>query len=502
MRKRLSRIFLGISLFSFGFVIAVILISNFEWTDISQAAKDYTPVENKSRTESNIQPRAEGSIFDLNQAFVDIANEVTPSIVTIKTEKVVQHPQMRGPWEDFFDEFFRERDMRSTVLGSGVVVKEDGYILTNNHVVAQGEEITVKLYNGKEYQAEEVLTDPRTDIAVVKIDVDGLDAIQIGNSEELQVGEWVLALGNPFDENLQHTVTAGIVSAKGRTDVFNRRQVGDLIQNFIQTDAAINPGNSGGALVNLYGQLVGINTAIATRSGGYQGIGFAIPVNMATNVMNDLIEKGKVVRGYLGVYMEPVDNEEAEALGMDRPYGALVSRVVDGSPADKAGIKVSDVIIGVDGNSVENPGDLQSKISQLNPGEKHTITVIRGGDEKELSVRIGEMPEDMDQQPASAGEAREFGMSLRNITSDLAERFDLQTRSGVLVAEVERGSQAADKGIQPGDIITHVGPNNPVDNLEEYREAIGEYEPGESFLLRLKRGENNFFVGLRVPAEE
>ncbi len=249
--------------------------------------------------------------------------------------------------------------------------------------------------------------------------------------------------------------------------------------------------------------LVGINTAIYAAGGeGSIGIGFAIPVNMATSVMNDLIETGKVIRGFLGVRMQSVDNEQAEALGMERPYGAIVSEVVAGSPAEKAGMRVGDVIVEVDGKTVENPGDLQSKISQLNPGETHKITVIREGDEKNLTVEIGEMPEDMDQLSSAQQETiRKFGMSLQNVTPDLAERYDLQVDSGVLVTEIERGSQAAEKGIQPGDIITHVG-SKPVDDMKEYRKAIEEYEPGESFLLRLRRGENNLFVGLRVPEQE
>ncbi|MBD3273979.1 MAG: trypsin-like serine protease, partial [Candidatus Marinimicrobia bacterium] len=225
-----------------------------------------------------------GALESFNNAFTQIAEEVTPSVVTIQTEQVVDHPEMG----DFFDQFFRQpRDMTRQVLGSGVIVRENGYILTNNHVVARGEEIKVLLEDGTEYTAQDVITDPLSDLAVLKIDAEDLPAIQMGDSDELRVGEWVMAIGSPFGVELQHTITAGIVSAKGRTGVFTGSS---MIQDFIQTDAAINPGNSGGALVNLYGQLVGINTAIATRSGGNQGIGFAVPVNMAVKVMNDLIE--------------------------------------------------------------------------------------------------------------------------------------------------------------------------------------------------------------------
>ncbi|MCF7805937.1 MAG: DegQ family serine endoprotease [Candidatus Marinimicrobia bacterium] len=501
MKKRLLRIAYDMTLLIGGFLIAGLLFSNVQWPEISLAAEEYTPVANAPKPDVTGKS-ADSPIAALNNTFVNIADRVTPSVVTIKTKRVIKQPQMPAPMRQFFDDFFEQRDMRNTVLGSGVIVKENGYILTNNHVVARGEEITVKLNNGKEYQAEEVLTDSRTDIAVIKIDAEGLDAIEIGDSSELRVGEWVLALGNPFDENLQHSVTAGIVSAKGRTDVFSRRQAGDLIQNFIQTDAAINPGNSGGALVNLYGQLVGINTAIASRSGGNQGIGFAVPINMATDVMNDLIQHGKVVRGYLGVYMQPVDNEIAKAMGLDRPHGAMVNKVAEGSPAAEAGLKVKDLITAVDGDPIQNPGNLQSRITQMDPGEQHKLTVIRDGEKKTLAVTIDEVPEDMEQQQASAQAAKNFGMTLRNVTPELADKFDLPVQTGVLVAEVQRGSQAAEKNIRQGDIVTHVGRQHPVKTVADFKQALREYDPGDSIILRLMRGDNLFFVGLTIPTQE
>ncbi|MCF7805627.1 MAG: DegQ family serine endoprotease [Candidatus Marinimicrobia bacterium] len=502
MRKTLSRIFLGISLFSVGFIVALILLSDFEWTQQGQAAGP-EPVMNVSKSESELDSDSQNAVLSLNKAFVDIAEKTTKSVVTIRTTKVVEHPQLKNsPFEEFFDRFGPREEFRTRALGSGVIVSDDGYILTNHHVISQGEEIMVKLKDGREFQAEEVKSDPMTDIAVVKIDADDLPAIQIGNSEELKVGEWVLAIGSPFSEQLQHTVTAGIVSAKGRTDVMRRRNR-DLYEDFIQTDAAINPGNSGGALVNLYGQLVGINTAIATRSGGNQGVGFAIPINMATRIMNDLIERGRVVRAWLGVRIQDVDSDIAKSMDMDRPNGAAVLEIVEDSPAANADLQVGDVITAVDGKQIRNSSDLRTRIASREPDTKHKLTIIREGNEKTVTVELGELPENL----ASRSEAPEedeisdFGMTLQNITPQMAQRFELSVDVGVLVTEVERGSPAAEKNIRPGHVITHVGLNNPIENVEEYRQSISEYEPGESVLLVVQAGDNSFFAGFTIPEE-
>jgi len=508
MRRTLSKVFLAISLFSVGFIVALILISDFEWTQQGQAANT-SPAVNAPKSESTMGEDTQNSALALNNAFVEIAKKTTKSVVTIRTTKVIEHPSMENsPFEEFFGEDFFKRfyprgEFKSSALGSGVIVSADGYILTNHHVVSRGEEITVKLKDGREFQAEEVKSDEMTDIAVIKIDAEDLPAIQIGNSDQLNVGEWVLAIGSPFSEQLQHTVTAGIVSAKGRTDVM-RTQNRDLYEDFIQTDAAINPGNSGGALVNLYGQLVGVNTAIATRSGGSQGVGFAIPINMATKVMNDLIEKGRVVRAWLGVRIQDVDNDLAKSMDMDRPYGAAVLEVVPESPAAEEDLKVGDVIVEVDGNDVRNSSDLRTRIAGLEPGSEHKLTIIRKGKEKTVSVALGELPENI----ADGGPTREtpeptrqFGMTLRDITPAMAQQFNLSTDSGVLVTEVERGSPAAEKNIRPGHVITHVGLDNPVENMDEYREALSKYKPGESVLLIVRAGENTFFAGFEIPEE-
>ena len=506
MSKTVSRIFLAISLFSFGFIAALVMLTDLNWTEKGEAAKPAEPIATVSKTDAALQPNAQGTLEGFNNAFVQIAKKVTPSVVTIKTKQVIEHPDLPPGFDDFFNRFFprQQQDMTQQVLGSGVIVRDDGYILTNNHVVARGKEITVTLYDGREFKAQNVMTDPRSDLAVVQIDQSNLPAIEIGDSDELQVGEWVIAIGSPFGEQLQHTVTAGIVSAKGRTNIDLRQP--SMIQDFIQTDAAINPGNSGGALVNIYGQLVGINSAIATQSGGYQGIGFSIPANMAVKVMNDLINKGEVTRAYIGVTIQEVDNDIARAMKMDRPYGAAVNGIRDGSPAAKSNLKVGDVITAVDGTTIKGPGDLQAKISVLDPGTKHQLTVIRNGNQRQLSITVGEMPSQYgmasEESQGPQGTTRgSLGMSLSNITPQMAQQYNLPTTTGVLVTAVQPGSPAADKGIQRGDVITHVGVDNPVENMEDFQNAIETYNPGDSVLLRVQRGDRSFFVGISIPEE-
>jgi len=504
MKRTFSRIFLAISLVSFGVLLGVILLAQFDWTKTGEAANEAAMV-NKSKAQSDYQLSKDSPLAQFNNAFINISNQVTPSVVTIQTEQVIKHPQMQGQqFEDFFGNdfwkrFFPHGNMKRDILGSGVIVRKDGYILTNNHVVENADEITITLYDGREIKAEDVKTDPRTDLALIKVDEKDLPAIQLGNSNELQVGEWVLAIGSPFGEELQHTVTAGIVSAKGRTDIMSRNNYED----FIQTDAAINPGNSGGALVNLYGQLVGINTAIATRSGGNQGIGFAIPVNMATKVMNDLIEKGHVVRAWLGVYIQTVDNDIAKSMGMNKPYGALVNKVESGGPADKAGLEKGDVIIQLDGKEVQSSSELRNRIANSTVGSKHDLTVLREGKKKDLTVKLEELPKDVAQNGSEEQtQTQDFGLTLRNLTPDMAQQYNLKVNSGVLVTDVERGSVAAEKGIQPGDVITHIGVDNKIENLDDYHKVMDKHKPGDSVLFSIQRGDNTFFVGLTIPEEK
>ncbi|MDM7915861.1 MAG: Do family serine endopeptidase, partial [Candidatus Eisenbacteria bacterium] len=326
-----------------------------------------------------------------SKAFVHIAKQVLPSVVTITSERTVQVTGMPGPgggFRFFGDDFFRffntpER-VPQTGSGSGVIISPDGYVLTNNHVVREADQIRVTLEDGRTFDAEMVGTDPKSDVAVIRIKADDLVPARLGNSDELEVGEWVLAVGNPFQ--LSSTVTAGIVSAVGRSNI----GLADY-EDFIQTDAAINPGNSGGALVNLDGEVVGINTAIATRSGANEGVGFAIPINMASRIKDSLIHEGKVVRGWLGVNIQNLNESTAEIFGLDRPQGALVSQVVPGSPAADAGLRVRDVITEIDGRPVKDVEDLQLQVVDRAPGTRVKLTVQREGRDRTVEVKLGEL---------------------------------------------------------------------------------------------------------------
>jgi serine protease Do len=315
------------------------------------------------------------TLRDLNQAFVDIVSKVKPAVVTVSTERIIYvRPMSPFSGDPFFRFFFGpqgrqapEQEYRQRGLGSGVIVSADGHILTNNHVIENADSIFVRTYDGERFTAQVVGTDPQTDIAVIKIDDSNLHFINIGNSDALQVGEIVLAVGSPMSENLAYTVTQGIVSAKGRADVGLA-----TYEDFIQTDAAINPGNSGGPLVNLDGELVGINAAIVSQTGGFQGIGFAVPSNMAVRVMNSLITEGRVSRAWLGINIQDVNEQIAGAMGLDEPVGALIGDVVSGSPADKAGLQPGDIVLDFSGRRIENAHELRSLIGSSPPGKSLT----------------------------------------------------------------------------------------------------------------------------------
>ncbi|PJA53956.1 MAG: protease, partial [Candidatus Marinimicrobia bacterium CG_4_9_14_3_um_filter_48_9] len=358
----------------------------------------------------------------LSDAFAQIAGQVQPSVVTITSEHMMKHPALsnrdgRGPSQDSPFYWFwgpdNNRELKTTSLGSGVIIDADGYIVTNNHVIEKGENIKVQFFDGKIVDAEIVGTDPKSDVALIKIDAKGmkLKPIKLGNSDKLRVGEWVLAIGSPFGSELSHTVTQGIVSAIGRSSV-------GLVdyENFIQTDAAINPGNSGGPLGNLDGELVGINTAIASRSGGYQGIGFAIPVTMVNRVTSDLRTKGKVVRAWLGVKIQNVDEAMAKTLELESAYGALVGEIVKDSPAANADLAVGDVVLKVNNEAVKNSRTLMNLIAAKHPEDKVTLTVLREGKQKEIKVKLAEFPEEYNLAADTRQQNDEtLGMQVQNL---------------------------------------------------------------------------------------
>jgi serine protease Do len=440
-------------------------------------------------------PIAASVLDDLSSEFVNVADKVSPAVVTIRAEKVIRRPDIFGGWEyDFFGFRLpqgREMEFKTNVLGSGVLI-EDGYILTNNHVVENVEEITVHLTNRHEYKAEIIGRDPKSDIAVLLIDGKDLPEAKLGDSDKLQVGQWVLAIGNPFSDQLYSTVTHGIISALGRSRV-------GLVdyEDFIQTDAAINPGNSGGALVNLEGEVIGINSAIASHSGGSQGVGFAIPINLAKRVMKDLIENGRVIRGYLGVQIQEIDYEIAKSLGLKEVAGALIADVVEDTPADKAGLKTGDVVLKVDGKKIHTSSELRNTISAHRPGDKVTLMLLRGGKEKNIDVILEELPENLNQAMESKTVQDGPGFSVQDLDKNLAARYGIKKDEGVVITEVQPGSEAAKKGLRPGDIILQVG-DKEISSVREFDKVFEKYEKGDTVLLFIQRKNLKLFVALTI----
>ena len=447
----------------------------------------------------------------LSDAFAQIAGQVQPSVVTITSEHMMKHPALsnrdgRGPSQDSPFYWFwgpdNNRELKTTSLGSGVIIDADGYIVTNNHVIEKGENIKVQFFDGKIVDAEIVGTDPKSDVALIKIDAKGmkLKPIKLGNSDKLRVGEWVLAIGSPFGSELSHTVTQGIVSAIGRSSV-------GLVdyENFIQTDAAINPGNSGGPLVNLDGELVGINTAIASRSGGYQGIGFAIPVTMVNRVTSDLRTKGKVVRAWLGVKIQNVDEAMAKTLELESAYGALVGEIVKDSPAANADLAVGDVVLKVNNEAVKNSRTLMNLIAAKHPEDKVTLTVLREGKQKEIKIKLAEFPEEYNLAADTRQQNDEtLGMQVQNLEPKEVSRYGLDKDSrGVLVTSVMPGSEAQQKNVQVGMLIEKMGPTvrklDAVASTKDYQRALSGYNSGDTVLFLMQREGENFFVALTIP---
>ncbi len=396
------------------------------------------------------------------------------------------------PFEEFFRRFFGDRPPpgQQRSLGSGFIISEDGYIITNYHVVDGADKITVRLSDKEEYDAKVIGSDEKTDIAMVKIDAKhSLHAVPLGSSADLQVGDWVMAIGNPF--GLDQTVTAGIVSAKGR--VIGAGPYDD----FIQTDASINPGNSGGPLLNLRGEVVGINSAIFSQSGGNIGIGFAIPIDLAKSVVGQLKEKGKVTRGWLGVSIQSVTPELAKSFGLKEPSGALVAEVTKDSPAEKAGFERGDIITAFNSNPIKDSHELPAVVARTPVGDKAQVTILRGGKEKTLTVKLGELT-DQQAKAESEGESGEsWGMTVASLSSEAARRFQLdRNKKGVVVTEVDPGSSSELAGIQPGDIIEEVN-RQPIESVEDFNKAMADAKDKETLLLLARRGNFTSFFALR-----
>jgi len=436
-------------------------------------------------------------------SFTELVKRVGPEVVNISTTKVIKRGPMprtfgnEGPWRDFFgDDFFerffgqmpRERKQRS--LGSGVIIDpQKGYILTNNHVIAGADEITVRLDDGKEYNAEVVGRDPKTDLALIrtKVALDVEVGAPLGDSDTTEIGEWVMAIGNPF--GLERTVTVGILSAKGR--VIGAGPYDD----FLQTDAAINPGNSGGPLFNMKGEVIGINTAIVASG---QGIGFAIPINMAKELLPQL-EKGKVTRGWLGVSIQEVTEDIAKSFKLKDAKGALVAEVMEDTPAQRGGLERGDIIISFDGKEVETPNELQRIVASTSPDKGVKVKVIREGKIKTLTVKVGTMPGEIPETEQAV--TSDLGLTVQTLTPELAEQFNWsRDEKGVLITGVDPSGAGAETGLRRGDLIKEIDRQN-VETTEDYSRILGKAKKGESVLFLIKRGTRTFYITLTPESE-
>ncbi len=466
------------------------------------AAMGSSPHRDVQFTMGTHQSRA--LLDQFSSAFEEASAKVNKSVVTIFSEQVtkVENPFAgQDPFggmfgNDFFKHFFNmPHEQKQTVhaLGSGVIISKDGYILTNNHVVEHADKLTVTLENKKKYTAKVIGTDPQSDIAVIKIDANDLPVATLANSDSVRVGQWVIAVGNPF--GLMHTVTAGIISAKGRSSVGIT-----TYEDFIQTDASINPGNSGGALADLDGNVVGINTAIASNTGNNAGVGFAIPINMAKSIMKELVKNGKVTRGYLGIALQDIDDNLAKALKLKTTEGALVGDVTPGTPAEKAGVKRGDIITAFDGTKIDNSLTLRNLVAATEPGTDTKLTVIRNGKETTLTVTLGERPKNLGIAASSSPEqstSKDLGLTIQNLTDDLAQQLGYKGDHGVVITDVKAGSPAEDAGLQKNDLIKQVNQKD-VNNVGEFETIVKDLKKGDVAALLVRRGQNTFFVAIQL----
>jgi serine protease Do len=471
-----------------GVIIGIVLTTGFNLDTKSLA--DNKPAE-KIYEEGETAANPQGNMsFTPQKGFVEVVNKVKPAIVTIYTTKNIKVPA--NPWHRFFRGFGfedvpegEEREMPQTGLGSGIIVSEDGYILTNHHVIKDVDELRIQLYDSEEYPAEVIGTDPETEVALIKIDKSGLTKAILGNSDDVQVGEWVLAIGSPLELNF--TVTAGIVSALSRDiNIIGRGSY--AIENFIQTDAAINPGNSGGALVNDRGEVIGVNTAIKTETGTYIGYGFAVPINIAKTVMDDFIKFGEVRRGYIGVQIEMMTPVRAEGVGLDKPRGVFISNVLVGKAAEKAGIKAGDVILEVEGMEVNKPNQLQAKVGSYNPGDEISLVVWRDGREKTFTIELEARDDQVAAAPGKSGEPEEMkfqslGIRLKDLTRQELEVFDLDY--GVIIQSIDANSSAAREGLRRGDVIYEIDGKN-MKSVSDFENYVEDRDPGSILKIQTR----------------
>ncbi len=449
----------------------------------------------------------QGSVQQLkafSNAFVDVSKKVTPAVVSIRAKKKVSVSQFHNgrdleEFNDFFRRFMpRDEEFEQSGLGSGFIIDKEGYILTNYHVVKDAVEMEVSLLDRRKFSAILIGTDPSTDVALIKIEGDNLPLAKLGNSENIQVGEWVIAIGTPFSEVLNYTVTAGIVSAIGRNlNIINSSQNSYKIEDFIQTDAAINPGNSGGPLVNLNGEVIGINTAILSNTGSYQGYGFAIPVNLVKNIASDLRNYGKVKRGIIGIQFQEIrDQKEMKEYKLKNPYGAKIEEFpFEDSPGKLAGLQKGDVIIAIDDKPFERSGQLQTIVSSKKPGDKVRLTYVREGKVGNLVVTLGEIPAESEPLLMGVVGFPEIGISVNDTPEDQRPRNN--EPKGVIITEVRRNSEADRNDVKIGDIIYKVD-KSEINSLADFKETVEQSRNKSSIVLYLRNDEGHQLINLRL----
>lgn len=446
--------------------------------------------------ESNKQPiNPSPQILNLQEAFEKVAEVALPAVVNISTDQKVKVKPFFSPFDDnplfrdFFDDFFgdvlpREREYKSTSLGSGFIISKDGYIVTNDHVVKNADEITVKLNDKRVFKAKIIGRDPKTDIAVIKINGDNLPTLKLGNSDKLKIGQWAIAVGNPF--GLNGTLTMGVISATGRSNLGI-----ETYEDFIQTDASINPGNSGGPLLNIYGEVIGINTAIIATG---QGIGFAIPINMAKNIIDQIINKGKIERSWLGIGIQKLTPELAESMNIKIKTGVLINRVYENSPAEKSGLKEGDVIIECNGKKLEDPSDLQKIVISVPVGSSLELKILREGKEKVFTIKTEKMPDEEKIEKVET-EKNILGIKVRDMLP--SEKKNAFYKSGVVVTDIEPNSPADIAGIQEGDIIFTIN-QKTIKTTKDFNQIVKGLRKGTVINLFLQRGNQTFYIAIRV----